>query len=158
MVSLWIRSRFKTLFKSTFTLEWFGFSSFFTIDFGVTSFQFKISQLSRSFIWRHIYNFYIELPQTLCFWWYTWHYWLFHKSWWWLIWSSEHIAFPPSLISWIHFSCCPEWPVTCIQSHYYWCYRFSHEEVSGQNQVKASVQRKIRQSIAGEVCIIFLLF
>lgn len=29
--------------------------------------------------------------------------------------------------------------------------RFSSEEVSAQNQVKASVQRKIRQSIADEV-------
>lgn len=29
--------------------------------------------------------------------------------------------------------------------------RFSSEEVSAQNQVKASVQRKIRQSIAEEV-------
>ncbi len=30
--------------------------------------------------------------------------------------------------------------------------RFTPEEVTGQNQVKASVQRKIRQSIADEVC------
>lgn len=30
-------------------------------------------------------------------------------------------------------------------------FRFSSEEVSGQNQVKASVQRKIRQSITDEV-------
>jgi molybdopterin synthase catalytic subunit len=29
--------------------------------------------------------------------------------------------------------------------------RFTAEEVTGQNQVKASVQRKIRQSIADEV-------
>lgn len=32
-------------------------------------------------------------------------------------------------------------------------YRFSSEEVSAQNQVKASVQRRIRQSIAEEVLI-----
>ena len=31
--------------------------------------------------------------------------------------------------------------------------RFSSEEVSAQNQVKASVQRKIRQSIAEEVTV-----
>lgn len=38
--------------------------------------------------------------------------------------------------------------------------RFSSEEVSAQNQVKASVQRKIRQSIAEEVLLlpIFLTF
>jgi hypothetical protein len=29
--------------------------------------------------------------------------------------------------------------------------RFTSEEVTGQNQVKASVQRKIRQNIADEV-------
>ena len=31
-------------------------------------------------------------------------------------------------------------------------YRFSYEDVSGKNLLKASVQRKIRQSIAEEVC------
>lgn len=30
-------------------------------------------------------------------------------------------------------------------------FRFTSEEVTGQNQVKASVQRKIRQNIADEV-------
>lgn len=34
-------------------------------------------------------------------------------------------------------------------------FRFSSEEVSAQNQVKASVQRKIRQSIADEVMSLF---
>lgn len=34
-------------------------------------------------------------------------------------------------------------------------FRFSSEEVSGQNQVKASVQRKIRQSITDEVDYVF---
>ena len=33
--------------------------------------------------------------------------------------------------------------------------RFSLEEVSSQNQVKASVQRRIRQSIQDEVCLLF---
>jgi hypothetical protein len=32
--------------------------------------------------------------------------------------------------------------------------RFSSEDISGQNQVKASVQRKIRQSIADEVLLL----
>jgi hypothetical protein len=36
--------------------------------------------------------------------------------------------------------------------------RFSSEEVSAQNQVKASVQRKIRQSIAEEVMYISASF
>lgn len=36
--------------------------------------------------------------------------------------------------------------------------RFSSEEVSAQNQVKASVQRKIRQSIAEEVMFISASF
>jgi len=34
-------------------------------------------------------------------------------------------------------------------------FRFSSEEVSAQNQVKASVQRRIRQSIADEVMSLF---
>jgi hypothetical protein len=37
-----------------------------------------------------------------------------------------------------------------VESFFMAC-RFSHEEVSGQNQVKSSVQRKIRQSIADQV-------
>lgn len=41
-------------------------------------------------------------------------------------------------------------------SNYYFSFRFSSEEVSAQNQVKASVQRRIRQSIADEVMPLFL--
>lgn len=49
----------------------------------------------------------------------------------------------------------------CVMYNFLSC-RFSAEEVSAQNQVKASVQRKIRQSIADEVWIVdalgFLFF
>ena len=37
----------------------------------------------------------------------------------------------------------------------FFLFRFSSEEVSAQNQVKASVQRRIRQSIADEVMSLF---
>lgn len=45
--------------------------------------------------------------------------------------------------------------ITCMlfMLLYIYIYRFSSEEVSAQNQVKASVQRRIRQSIAEEVLI-----
>jgi len=36
--------------------------------------------------------------------------------------------------------------------------RFSSEDISGQNQVKASVQRRIRQSIADEVLLLQITY
>jgi len=40
---------------------------------------------------------------------------------------------------------------------HYFLFRFCLEEISSQNQVKASVQRRIRQSIQDEVCLLFHL-
>lgn len=38
-----------------------------------------------------------------------------------------------------------------VVTELWWNFRFTSEEVTGQNQVKASVQRRIRQNIADEV-------
>lgn len=51
------------------------------------------------------------------------------------------------------FMQCDLWVVNNFYG--FWMFRFSSEEVSGQNQVKASVQRKIRQSITDEVDYVF---